>query len=76
MAASLVYQDGTPANPGVKEFQIKSLGELDSLPTTKKKGTTGYFEIDDYAAAGSTCLCIEEGTVFFLDREDGWVEAD
>lgn len=76
MAASLVYQDGTPANPGVKEFQIKSLGELDSLPTTKKKGTTGYYDIDAIASAGSTCLCIEEGTVFFLDADAGWVEVE
>lgn len=74
MGASAVMMDGTPANPGVKEFQVDSVADVSSLPTTKKKGTTGFVDIDALASAGSECVCLEGPRVYRLSEEKGWVE--
>lgn len=61
---------------GVREFIADTLDDVQKLPRLKTEGTQqgGDSTSNDCVMAGSTCLCLEDSSVWILGNDDKWKE--
>lgn len=67
---------GTPISTRLKQFVCDTVADVANLPTNTKKGTSSEgqkFE-EETVDIGSTCLVLEDSSVWMLSPNGTWVE--
>lgn len=71
------YVDPTDDNQknGTKAFIADFEADITTLPTSSAEGTGGISSSDnDMVAKASSCLCLENSSIYYLNSEDTWVQ--
>ena len=61
----------------IREFVVDSSADIANLPhinTRGTQGTTANDPVDDCVMAGSSAICLEDGSIWILSNADVWTE--
>lgn len=57
---------------GVADFYCNKVSDIATLPRKNEIGDCGYV-LPDGVGFGSSCICIEDGRVYFLRKSNSWL---
>ena len=59
---------------GTRAFMADSESDIATLPTSSTVGTGGINDTDnEKVIRGSSCLCLENSTIYYLNSSDQWI---